>query len=67
MVVAYALDAVGLHRLSLEVYDHNPRAQRVYAECGFTEEGRMRGALLWEGQRHDAVMMSILTDPRPVG
>jgi RimJ/RimL family protein N-acetyltransferase len=40
----------------------------VYAKCGFTEEGRMRGALLWEGQHHDAVMTSILrNDPRPVG
>lgn len=66
MVVAYALETVGLYRLSLEVYDHNPRAQRVYVGCGFREEGRLRGALLWEGRRHDAVAMSILrTDPRP--
>ncbi|WNV73849.1 GNAT family protein [Geodermatophilus sp. DSM 44513] len=68
MVVAHALDTVGLYRLSLEVYDHNPRAHRVYTKCGFREEGRLRGALLWEGQRHDAVLMSILrTDPRPLG
>jgi RimJ/RimL family protein N-acetyltransferase len=66
LVVDYALDVVGLHRLSLEVYDVNPRAQRVYEKCGFRVEGRLRDALLWAGERHDAIVMSILRgDPRP--
>ena len=66
LVVDYALDHVGLHRLSLEVFDHNPRAQRVYEKCGFTVEGRLRDALLWEGRRHDALVMAVLrTDSRP--
>ena len=46
LVVEYALDVAGLHRVSLEVYDFNPRAQRVYEKCGFTVEGRLRDALL---------------------
>lgn len=66
LVVDYALDVAGLHRVSLEVYDVNPRAQRVYEKCGFRREGVHRDALLWDGQRHDAISMSILrTDPRP--
>ncbi|WP_245607233.1 GNAT family N-acetyltransferase [Pseudonocardia spinosispora] len=66
LVVDYALDHVGLHRLSLEVFDHNPRARRAYEKCGFTVEGRLRDALLWEGKRHDALVMSVLrTDARP--
>jgi RimJ/RimL family protein N-acetyltransferase len=66
LVVDYAFDVVGLHRVHLEVYDFNPRAQRVYEKCGFIREGRHRDALLWEGQRHDAISMAILaTDPRP--
>ncbi|MGH3428547.1 MAG: GNAT family N-acetyltransferase, partial [Mycobacteriales bacterium] len=61
----YALDTVGLHRLSLGVYDFNSRAQRVYEKCGFIPEGRRRDALRWEGEWHDEVLMSILsTDPR---
>ena len=66
LVVDYALDAVGLHRLTLEVFDHNPRARRVYEKCGFVVEGRRREALLWQGSWHDSLTMTILdTDPRP--
>jgi RimJ/RimL family protein N-acetyltransferase len=66
LVVDYALDVAGLHRVSLEVYDFNPRALRVYEKCGFIVEGRARDALLWDGEWHDAISMGILsTDPRP--
>ena len=66
LVVGYALDTVGLHRLELQVYAFNPRAQRVYEKCGFRVEGRRRDALLWDGERIDVLDMSILrTDPRP--
>ena len=66
LVVDYAFDVAGLHRVHLEVYDFNPRAQRVYEKCGFIREGLHRDALLWEGQRHDVISMAILaTDPRP--
>ena len=62
----YALDVVGLHRIGLEVYDFNARAQYVYAKCGFVPEGRLRDALCWRGEWHDAITMSVLaTDPRP--
>jgi RimJ/RimL family protein N-acetyltransferase len=65
LVVDYALDVAGLHRISLEVYDFNPRAQRVYEKCGFVREGVCRDALYWDGEWHDAIRMSILsTDPR---
>lgn len=45
LVVDYALGTCGLHRVSLRVYDFNPRAQRVYEKCGFKLEGRLRHAL----------------------
>lgn len=68
LVVNYALDTVGLHRVSLGVYDFNPRARRVYEKCGFTIEGRLREALHWDGQWHDELRMAILHgDPRPLG
>lgn len=64
-VVAHAFDAIGVHRVELEVYAFNPRAVRSYEKIGFVEEGRMRDALRWDGEWVDAVMMSILsTDPR---
>lgn len=64
-VIAHALDDLGLHRISLEVFEFNPRAQRVYEKCGFVVEGRRRDALLWDGEWVDALCMGILAgDPR---
>lgn len=66
LVVDHVFGAIGLHRLSLEVFAFNPRAKRVYEKAGFTVEGVQRDALRWDGAWHDAVTMAILaTDPRP--
>ena len=66
LVLDYALDTAGLHRVSLGVLDFNPRARRVYEKCGFRLEGRLRDAVRWEGEWHDELVMSVLsTDPRP--
>jgi RimJ/RimL family protein N-acetyltransferase len=60
LALGYALDVVGLHRVELEVYEHNPRARRVHEKCGFVLEGRRRDALLWDGERYDALAMAVL-------
>ena len=66
LIVEYAFDAVGLHRISLEVYAFNPRARRAYEKAGFVYEGTRRDALLWDNEWSDAIVMSMLaTDPRP--
>jgi RimJ/RimL family protein N-acetyltransferase len=62
LVLAYAFDVVGLHRVELEVYAFNTRAIRAYERCGFEVEGRLRHALLWEGERYDALIMGILNE-----
>lgn len=65
-VLDHAFHVIGLHRVSLEVYSFNPRAQRSYEKAGFVTEGRLREALYWEGAWVDAVVMSVLrTDERP--
>lgn len=61
LVLDFAFESVGLHRVGLEVFDFNTRAQRVYEKCGFVREGVLRDALLWNGTRHDTVVMSILS------
>jgi RimJ/RimL family protein N-acetyltransferase len=66
LVVDYAFETLGLHRIELEVYAFNPRARRVYERAGFVHEGTKRQALSWDGEWIDAELMSILsTDPRP--
>lgn len=60
LIVGYGFEALGLHRISLEVYAFNPRARRAYEKAGFVAEGVLRDALLWEGERVDATVMSVL-------
>lgn len=65
-VVAHAFDDLGLHRVALEVFAFNPRAQRAYEKAGFAVEGLQRDALKWDGAWVDAVSMGMLSgDPRP--
>ena len=67
LVLAYALDEVGLHRVALGVYAFNPRARHVYETCGFREEGRLRDALRWDGAWHDEIRMAVLSSDLRAG
>src|SRR5690606_6035884 len=60
LMLAYAFDVIGLHRVRLEVFDFNEHAMRAYQKCGFVLEGREREALMWEGQRYDMLIMAVL-------
>ncbi|WP_129669690.1 GNAT family N-acetyltransferase [Phytoactinopolyspora endophytica] len=60
LILSYAFDVIGLHRVQLEVFSFNEPAIRSYEKCGFVLEGRMRDALLWDGQHHDTLIMGIL-------
>ena len=59
-MLQYGFDQLKLHRIELEVYEFNPRAIHVYEKLGFVREGIKRQVLLWEGQYHDAILMSVL-------
>ena len=60
LVLEYAFGTAGLHRVALEVFDFNTGAQRSYAKSGFVREGVWREHLRWDGEWHDAVLMSVL-------
>ncbi|MEV0310045.1 GNAT family N-acetyltransferase [Nonomuraea fuscirosea] len=60
LLLAHAFTATPIHRISLGVYTFNERARHVYKKIGFVEEGVERDALLWDGEWHDAVLMSVL-------
>ena len=58
----FAFEVLGLHRLELEVFSFNPRAQAVYRKAGFRVEGVRRDAVL-DGQTYaDAIEMAILEE-----
>lgn len=60
LVVDHAFAVTDLHRIELEVYAFNRRAQRVYEKAGFTVEGIRREAFRLDDERVDALVMAVL-------
>lgn len=58
----FAFEQLGLHRLALDVFSFNPRAERVYEKAGFHREGVLRDAVLSNGSYADDILMAILED-----
>lgn len=62
LALRFAFLELGLRRVTLTVFEYNPRAVRAYEKAGFRVEGRLRQALQREGRRWDALFMGILKD-----
>ena len=60
LIVDFGFETLNLYRIELEVYDFNPRAQRVYEKIGFVREGIRRDVLLWDGVYQSGILMSLL-------
>ncbi|MBP6178599.1 MAG: GNAT family N-acetyltransferase [Anaerolineales bacterium] len=58
----FVFTELNLRRVTLTVFEYNPRAVRSYEKAGFKLEGRMRGALLKDGTRWDMLYMGILRE-----
>ena len=62
VLLRFAFMEINLRRVSLGVFEYNPRAIRSYEKVGFRHEGRMRGLLKREGRRWDNLFMGILRE-----
>ncbi len=62
VILRYAFTELNLHRVSLDVFEYNPRAVRSYEKVGFVVEGQVRGALHRDGRRWDEIFMGILRE-----
>lgn len=62
VILLYAFTEINLQRVSLSVFEYNPRAIRCYEKVGFRHEGRQRQFLSREGKRWDLVFMGILRE-----
>ena len=60
LLLRYAFAEINLNRVTLNVFEYNPRAVRSYEKAGFRHEGRMRQFLNKEGKRWDMLFMGIL-------
>jgi len=62
VMLRYVFNEFNLRRVSLIVFEYNPRAIRSYEKVGFIPEGRVRGPMLREGKRWDFLYMGILRE-----
>src|SRR6478672_10701732 len=60
LMVDHAFGTLGLHRVSLYVFEFNERAIRAYRRCGFVVEGRARESIWRDGRWWDEMAMSVL-------
>ncbi len=62
IILRYGFTEINLRRVSLTVFEYNPRAIRSYEKAGFRHEGRLRQFLNREGRRWDMLYMGILRE-----
>jgi hypothetical protein len=62
LVVAWAMDALGLRRVEAKVYAYNLLSVNSLRRNGFTQEGVLRQARTWDGQRWDILVFGMLED-----
>jgi [ribosomal protein S5]-alanine N-acetyltransferase len=60
LVLDFAFQTLGLHRVDLKVLEYNKRAMVCYEKCGFKKEGAEREGALIEGRWETDVIMSVL-------
>jgi RimJ/RimL family protein N-acetyltransferase len=62
VLLRFAFIEINLRRVTLTVFEYNPRAIRSYEKAGFRHEGRKRQLLHREGKRWDELYMGILRE-----
>ena len=60
LLLTFAFDELGLHRIQLTVNADNERAVRAYERAGFVVEGRARDAYYRAGGWRDMLWMGVL-------
>lgn len=58
----FAFEKLNLHRLELDVFSFNPRAEKSYIKAGFKREGVLRDSIMDKNEFADDILMSILED-----
>lgn len=59
-ILSYVFGELKAHRLWLDVFAVNLRAQHVYESLGFRREGVLREAIFRDGEYHTQILMSML-------
>jgi RimJ/RimL family protein N-acetyltransferase len=59
LATAYGIERLGLRRITLEVFEFNPRGRRVYEKVGYAVTGVRPGELVFDGVEVAAVDMAV--------
>lgn len=62
MTCGFAFEKLRLHRLELDVFSFNQRAEKAYLKAGFKREGVLRDAIKDGDNYADDILMAILED-----
>ncbi len=62
ILLRFAFTEINLRRVTLTVFEYNPRAIRSYEKAGFRHEGHLRNYLNREGRRWNELYMGILRE-----
>lgn len=62
LLLAYAMDALGIHRVEAKAYSYNVLSANALRRNGFLQEGVLRGAHRYQGQRWDILVFAILAE-----
>ncbi len=62
LLLAYAMDVLGIRRVEAKVYAYNVLSMNSLRRNGFQQEGVLRQARTYDGQRWDILVFSILRE-----
>lgn len=62
LICDYGFTFLSLYNIRLWHVAFNARGHHAYLKAGFKEAGRVRGAILFNGQRYDEILMDITRD-----
>lgn len=60
LMIEYAFEFIGLHKLMLRVYAENERAIKSYQKAGFVKEAYLKDDVCVAGQYRDIVLMAVI-------
>jgi RimJ/RimL family protein N-acetyltransferase len=62
LILRFGFSELNLHRVTLNVFEYNPRAIHTYEKLGFKHEGRICRFLNRDGRRWDLIYMGLLRE-----
>ena len=65
LMIAYAFDQAGLHKLMLRVLAENRQALGSYEKAGFVQEAYLKDEVLLEGRYKDIIYMAVINRNSP--